>query len=259
MSLEDLKYCIMDAREHSDLEITGIHYFAGTQRTKLKHQREELEMLSGLIASLKAENGGMPFGLEYGPGLSVPYFTGDDFSDTLRPLKELAPDLLKLSEMTELSIEMGRFICSECGYYLTKVSDLKSVGEKNWCILDGGINHVNYLGQMMGMKVPVIKHIHMDEEECDKGLFPGLNTDGKKLEWTLCGSLCTTNDVLVRSVELSDLRLRDLLVFCNIGAYSATEAMNLFLIRKMPVVIAYSGGKERIVRDFTETWKLVTP
>ena len=56
--------------------------------------------------------------------------------------------------------------------------------------------------------------------------------------WTLCGSLCTTADVLVREFE-APLAMGDLLAFQHIGAYSVTEAMYLFLSRTLPSVVLY--------------------
>ncbi len=84
--------------------------------------------------------------------LHIHIFEGEDFSDTLKPVKELADDLIESASYSDLTIEMGRFIASSCGYYISKVCDVKEAYDNIWCILDGGINHMNYLGQMMGMK-----------------------------------------------------------------------------------------------------------
>lgn len=97
--------------------------------------------------------------VEYGPGLYFPYFNHEDHSDTLAPLRELAPDLEALASVCELTIEMGRFFASECGTYLTRVVDTKANCGTSYAIVDGGIHHVNYLGGNMGMRVPIIAHI----------------------------------------------------------------------------------------------------
>lgn len=55
-----------------------------------------------------------------------------------------------------LGIEMGRFLAASCGKYYTQVKDLKSTGDANYAILDGGIHHLNYFGQRMAMQVPPI-------------------------------------------------------------------------------------------------------
>ena len=80
------------------------------------------------------------------------------------------------------------------------------------------------------------------------------NTD----KWALCGSLCTTNDVLVREYEMHEPKLYDILVFCNLGAYSITEGIALFLSRDMPKVFVCNNGKITLLRDMLETWEMNT-
>ncbi len=43
----------------------------------------------------------------------------------------------------------GRFIAASCGVFVSVV-DLKTNKEQNYCIIDGGINHINYYGQTTG-------------------------------------------------------------------------------------------------------------
>ena len=244
MSEEDIKE-LLD-RKSENINIRGIHYFAGTGRSKLKKQMDELARLDGFMSGLKGCFFGEPVFFEYGPGLPCPYFSDEDRSDTLLPLKELAPVLKDVSEKYTLSIEMGRFLASSCGYYITSVSDIKNSNGVNWCIVDGGINHVNFLGQMLGMKVPVISHFSEGKKVDDGGGEP----------FSICGSLCTTNDVLVRSFLLKEPKIKDVLLFENIGAYSVTEAYGLFLSRPLPFVYMQKEGSLRVVRDLTQTWEI---
>lgn len=239
MDESDLLLAIENRASYPHLRFEGIHYFSGTQRAKLdKDQRKELVMLGEFMDKLERDYGFVCEKIEYGPGLFFPYFTHEDHSDTLAPIRELAPDLQKLAERCELTIEMGRFFASECGTYLTEVIDTKVNCGSHFAILDGGMHHVNYLGGMMGMRVPVITHIagpaHTDETVAD---------------WSLCGSLCTTADVLVRKIALCGLAMGDVLAFGNIGAYSVTEGPALFLSRNMPRIILADDNGARLVRD----------
>ena len=246
MSKEDLCHVIEHRTDFKGLNMEGIHYFAGTQRKKLTEQKNELEMLIALIAELRERYGYDVKKLEYGPGLPVPYFRNEEFSDTLAPLREIVPVLQKVAENVELTIEMGRFYVTECGYYLTRVVDQKSNQGTNFAIIDGGMNHLNYLGQMMGMKVPVICHLKRSQS-------------AEHAEWCLCGSLCTTADVVVRQVSFDGLAEGDILVFSNVGAYSVTEGIYLFLSRTMPRIVLYKDGKAELIRDFYETYQLNCP
>ena len=239
MDESDLLAAIEHRADYPFLHFEGIHYFSGTQRAKLdKDQRKELVMLGEFMDKLQQDYGFVCEKIEYGPGLYFPYFAHEDHSDTLAPIRSLAPDLQKLAERCELTIEMGRFFASECGTYLTTVIDTKINCGSHFAILDGGMHHVNYLGGMMGMRVPLISHIagplHENEDEA---------------EWSLCGSLCTTADVLVRKIALSGLAQQDVLAFHNIGAYSVTEGPALFLSRNMPRIILSDDNSARLVRD----------
>ena len=124
---------------------------------------------------------------------------------------------------------MGRFFAAPCGYYFTKVMDVKTNYDINYAIVDGGMNQLKYDGQLQGMQIPKIIHLKANES----------NQDEAK-PWTLCGSLCTTADILARNVSFNGLEIGDTLVFCRTGAYSVMEGMAVFLSREMPVVTVYS-------------------
>ena len=77
---------------------------------------------------------------------------------------------------------------------------------------------------------------------------------GQVKEWNIFGSLCTTNDVLVKRLPLEGLRLGDVLVFEKAGAYSVTEGIALFLSRELPaVVLIREDGTPACVRRITPT------
>ena len=245
MDESDLRAAIADRAATPHLNIEGIHYFAGTQRKKLTEQHKELEMLCAFCDALQAELGFTVKKLEYGPGLYFPYFTHEDDSDTLAPVREIAPALKAMAERFQLTVEMGRFFVSECGYYLTAVADAKVNKGSRYAILDGGMHHVNYLGSNMGMRVPHILHFACDARE-----------DAEAEDVMLCGSLCTTADVLVRKAPLPPLSVGDVLCFTRIGAYSVTEGPALFLSRDMPRIVLHTAEGDVLVRDTIHTSKL---
>lgn len=241
MSKEDLLE-ILDSKDYPNTNIVGIHYFVGTQRKKIDKQIKELEMLKELYDEIKNEHHITLQQLEYGPGLSVSLFENDDFSDTLKPLKQLHEELCSFS--CDVTIEMGRFFATYCGSYISKVVDLKENQGVHYCLIDGGINHINYYGSMMGMNVPVTQHITEKIVE--------------EKDWCVCGSLCSTNDILIRKYE-KGLNEGDLIVFENIGAYSVTEGIYLFLSRTLPCIILRNKAYDYVVaRSFVESSLLNT-
>lgn len=238
MSLEDIEYIISHPDEFKGITVMGIHYYSGTQKS-LRKINKDLEKIKSALTGLKEKYGFEPQLVEYGPGLCVEYFEDGWQEKEKQSLDEAAEVLREFAVEYPLGIEMGRFFAASCGKYYTQVKDLKSTGDANYAILDGGIHHLNYFGQRMAMQVPPIKvyagEVSENEEKNGVELTELPDTD-----YTLCGSLCTVADVLVREVKLKKLELGDVLEFGHCGAYSVTEAPALFLSRQLPAIYAYS-------------------
>ena len=238
MSLEDIEYIISHPDEFKGIAVMGIHYYSGTQKS-LRKINKDLEKIKSALTGLKEKYGFEPQIVEYGPGLCVAYFEDDWQEKEKQSLDEAAEVLREFAEEYPLGIEMGRFLAASCGKYYTQVKDLKSTGDANYAILDGGIHHLNYFGQRMAMQVPPIRVYGGEVSENEEK--PGVElTQLPETDYTLCGSLCTVADVLVREVKLKKLELGDVLEFGHCGAYSVTEAPVLFLSRQLPAIYAYS-------------------
>lgn len=238
MSLEDIEYIISHPDEFKGITVIGIHYYSGTQKS-LRKINKDLEKIKSALTMLKEKYSFEPQLVEYGPGLCVEYFEDDWQEKEKQSLDEAAEALREFAEEYPLGIEMGRFLAASCGKYYTQVKDLKSTGDANYAILDGGIHHLNYFGQRMAMQVPPIRVYGGEGSENEEK--PGVElTQMPDADYTLCGSLCTVADVLVREVKLKKLELGDVLEFGHCGAYSVTEAPALFLSRQLPAIYAYS-------------------
>ena len=238
MSLEDIEYIISHPDEFKGITVMGIHYYSGTQKS-LRKINKDLEKIKSALTMLKDKYSFEPQLVEYGPGLCVEYFEDDWQEKEIQALDEAAEVLREFAEEYPLGIEMGRFLAASCGKYYTQVKDLKSTGDANYAILDGGIHHLNYFGQRMAMQVPPIKVYGGEVSENEEK--PGVElTQMPDADYTLCGSLCTVADVLVREVKLKKLEIGDILEFAHCGAYSVTEAPALFLSRQLPAIYAYS-------------------
>lgn len=117
---------IRNRSEYKGIEIVGIHYFTGTQKKKAKPIIRELDYISELIDRVKDELDFTIERIEYGTGLAVDYF--DDNADALEEerLASISESICALAEKAALTVEMGRFFAAPCGYYLTKVIDVKT-------------------------------------------------------------------------------------------------------------------------------------
>ena len=217
------------------IEIAGLHYFSGTQKRSSETFGKELDLIDEFIRSAEDRRFFLK-DLEYGPGLAMPYFEGQpDRRDA--DLDALCEAVRKLNGRKTVFLEMGRFLSASCGYYLTSVMDMKTSSRQHYCIVDGGIHHLHYDGQIRGMYQPYMSCIPSRDY-------------GYAEDWIVCGALCTDNDILVRKCRLGGIKVGDVLVFHRAGAYSMTEGMTLFLSHPLPKVALYSKK---------EGWRLVRP
>lgn len=234
---------IITSYDKNTVEIIGIQYFSGTQKTSLKRIKREIDYADAFLAELENEYCFKSDEFEYGPGLPVAYFDTDNFNEE-EYLAEFSSLLSSMKYKAKITLEVGRSLVADCGNYITKVVDMKSNQNQNYAIVDGGMNHITYFGQSMAMKHPF------------HSLFP-LRDDGETKNWNICGSLCTVNDILMKNTPITDLKIGDAIVFKKTGAYCATEGISLFLSRDLPqVLIIDENGNINCAREAVATYKL---
>lgn len=229
---------IISKNENPYIIIEGIEYFSGTQKHSIKRVEKEIDKLRELVDDIENNLNFEIKEIEYGPGLPIFYFQDDEFDEEefLIQVEEL---LRRLSDK-HVSLEIGRSIAASCGTYLTSVVDMKSNKNGNFALVDGGIHHLVYYGQTMAMRIPFFDLIQEKLEEEDV--------------YNLYGSLCTINDCLVKNLKVNKLHIGDVFAFKNVGAYSATEGISLFLSRDLPkVVLVDKNNNTQLLRDKIKT------
>ena len=246
MSYNDLNRVLSDVSEQKTVHVKGLHYYSGTAKG-LAQVEKDIARIDEVLKRLKDDLGFECDLIEYGPGLNSECFasTEEECEDKDRELlMSVAPLLFDLDKRYSLGIEMGRFMATSCGIYETSIMDIKDTDGVSYIITDGGVHQVKYYGQNMAMRVPVIDH----------------DGEGDEKAYTVCGSLCTVADVLVRSVNLRGAKTGDRLSFRRTGAYSVTEAPVLFLSRTMPAVYIRSAQDDiRMIRSGQEAYLVNLP
>lgn len=239
----DINEIVKDYKNYDNIEIIGIQYFSGTQRTSIKNLQRELEYVDGFIKTLYENYGIEIKEFEFGPGFPVYYFQNSQFDEN-QFLEDFSYILNKISYKGKIILELGRSLVASSGNYITKVVDKKINKGQNYAILDGGIHHITYYGQSMAMKLPKCK------------VYPERgNIENEK--WNLCGSLCTINDILVKQFPVGNIQIGDIFIFENTGAYCMTEGISLFLSRELPKVIKIKEDSViELVRNGVPTYEL---
>ena len=251
---EELEKLIASHKEYENINICGLQCYTGTQKKKVSQMAKELQHMDELCDMYKDKYGFITKEIEYGPGLPVNYFGEDIYNDNYDMLEEFATELNKIKHKYEITLEMGRYMAATCGIFVSEVADVKTNKGQNYCVIDGGINHINYYGQAMAMKIPAYTFVKADgtiAAGVDMAKKQAVQTAENMEKWTIVGSLCTVGDVIVKNIPIGNPQPKDKIIFYNIGAYSVTEGIYLFLSRRMPKIIAYSKKEKSVVyRDF---------
>ncbi|GAA5083344.1 diaminopimelate decarboxylase [Thermocatellispora tengchongensis] len=120
-----------------------------------------------------------------------------------------------------LRIEPGRALTAYCGWYVTRVLDLKRVHGEVFAVVAGGTHH---------LRTPVAK----GHDQPFAVLPTGAGQEVSDAPVTVVGQLCTPKDVLARRVPVASLRPGDTIAFAMAGAYAYTISHHDFLMHPKP-------------------------
>ncbi len=189
-----------------NISIIGVHKHIGSQITSLSPFVDALKRILLLVDELITKGVDLKY-LDVGGGLGIPY------KDEEPPLpKDLARSfipLLKNKKFT-LIIEPGRSIVGNAGILVTKVLYLKKGTEKEFVIVDAGMNDLirpSYYNAYHNI-IPIIK---------------------KKREKIICdvvGPICESSDFLARDREITKLKQGEYLAVMSAGAYGFSMSSN---------------------------------
>lgn len=126
-----------------------------------------------------------------------------------------------------LRIEPGRAVTAYCGWYVTRVLDVKPSRDKVFAVLAGGTHH---------LRTPAAKGHDQPFVIMPVASWPhGWSRPAAVAEpVTVVGQLCTPKDILARDVRVPRLRAGDLLAFGLAGAYAWNISHHGFLMHPEP-------------------------
>ena len=124
-------------------------------------------------------------------------------------------------------LEPGRYVAAPAGWYAAEVIDLKRTHGRWFAVLRGGTHHFR-LPAAWGYShpftvVPVDRWNHP---------FPRPGVAGVRVD--VAGELCTPRDVLARDAQVERLRVGDVVVFGDAGAYGWDISHHDFLRHPYP-------------------------
>ena len=227
------------AKTLPNVKITGMDCHIGSQLTELQPFLDATDRLIVLMEQLK-EDGIELHHLDLGGGLGVPY----NGEEPPHPTEYTEALLAKLKNYPNLEIilEPGRAISANAGILVTKVEYLKSNEDRNFAIVDTGMND---------MIRPALYQAYMQITEVNQSL------DREKVTYDVVGPICETSDFLGKGRELA-IAEGDLIAMRSAGAYGATMS-STYNSRPQAVEILVDGAKAHLIKaraDFADLWRL---
>jgi diaminopimelate decarboxylase len=126
-----------------------------------------------------------------------------------------------------LRVEPGRAVTAYCGWYVTRVLDVKRSQGRTFAVVAGGTHH---------LRTPVAKGHDQPFTVVPVAGWPhGWARPAAAAEpVTIVGQLCTPKDILARDVPVARLRAADLVAFGLAGAYAWNISHHSFLMHPAP-------------------------
>jgi diaminopimelate decarboxylase len=159
-----------------------------------------------------------------GGGMAVDYRRPGDLFDWAEYGRGLAA---LVSPGETLRIEPGRAVTAYCGWYLSRVLDVKQSHGEAFAVIAGGTHHLR-TPAAKGHDQPfaIIPVAGWTSGWARPSTGPGLVT--------VCGQLCTPKDILASRVRVPLLRAGDLIAFGLAGAYAWNISHHSFLMHREP-------------------------
>lgn len=173
--------------------------------------------------------------LDFGSGFKVKYKDQDIETD----MEELGQKLMKkiiqfnqkIGKEITVIFEPGKFLVSESGYFITKVNTVKQTTSTVFVGVNSGFNHL-------------IRPMFYDAYH---EIINATNPQGREKIYTVVGNICET-DTFGWNRKLNEVRVGDLLVIKNAGAYCFTMSSN-YNGRNKPAEVLIHQGHDYLIRE----------
>jgi diaminopimelate decarboxylase len=227
--VEQIDKIISLVDEH-DIYINDLHIHTGSEIKDVDVFVKGIEVLFDIIPRFKELQV-----IDLGGGFKVPYKKGDTETD-INLLAQKVDELFAShpnpgGKHLQVWFEPGKFLVSECGYFITKVNVIKASGNTTFVGVDSGFNHL-------------IRPMFYDAYHRIENIS---NPNGELKTYSVVGNICET-DTFAWDRKLNEVREGDYLVFYNAGAYGFQMSSN-YNSRLRPAEVLVEDGKTKLIRQ----------
>lgn len=215
------------ARELKNIEIIGIHKHIGSQITEVRPFVDALKSILLLLDELHSRGIKIKY-IDMGGGLGIPY------KDEEPPHpSELAGEVKKLLKGRNLTliVEPGRSIIGNAGILVTKVLYHKKTKEKNFIIVDAGMNDLIR---------PTLYGAYHE-------IVPVERKNSEKIIADIVGPICESGDFFAKDREIETPEQGDFLAIMSAGAYGFSMSSN-YNSRPRAAEVLVKGKRAVLIR-----------
>jgi diaminopimelate decarboxylase len=231
VSWRDARALYALARDLPGIDVQGVHMHIGSQITQMEPFKNAFALLASLVEDLRSDGHTIAF-VNLGGGLGIPYRW--DLQEPPLP-KEYAEIVIALSQRlgAKLLFEPGRVIAGNAGVLVTEVIYTKRGGEKQFVIVDAGMNDLIR---------PTLYDAYHDIWPIREAL-----RDGNMARVDVVGPVCETGDFIAKDRAMPGVVAGDYLAIMSAGAYGAAQASSYNSRPLVPEVIV-SGANYAVIR-----------
>jgi diaminopimelate decarboxylase len=220
---------VLDIVKKYDPTIHDLHIHTGSEIKDVDVFVRGIEILFDLIPKFHD----LRF-IDLGGGFKVPYKEGDTETD----IPALAQAVAKAfashpnpgGRPLQVWFEPGKFLVSECGYFITKVNVIKKTDAATFVSVDSGFNHL-------------IRPMFYDAYHRIVNIS---NTHGEPHRYSIVGNICET-DTFAWDRSINEVREGDYLAFYNAGAYGFEMSSN-YNSRYKPAEVFVKDSQAHLIR-----------
>ncbi len=215
------------AAASSPLKVLGITCHIGSQILAIDPFLKALDELLTVAEQLRAEGIQIQY-LDLGGGFGIRY-NNEQPLDVERLTGQLSARMQRVPY--RLIVEPGRSLVAESGILLARVLYVKSNEQKNFVVVDTGMNDL--------LRPSLYGSYH--------SVVPVEQRSQKTMLADLVGPLCETGDFLALDRELPEVRPGDLVAVLTVGAYGYVLASN-YNSRGRPAEVMVHGNEMELIR-----------
>jgi diaminopimelate decarboxylase len=242
VDIERAERVFEDYRSLKNLRIGGVHMHIGSPVYEIQPYIDATNKMNELIDVLSKRGHKIEW-FDMGGGFGVNYQTPEQALPVTEHAKALLP-LLK-GRGYHVAFEPGRYIAANAGLILTRVLYRKKGGEKNFVVIDAGMNDL--------IRPTLYESYHhiWPTKPAAENVPPGKWSrefepkNGEIVD--VVGPICESGDYLAKSRPLPRTQRGDLLAVFTAGAYGFAMSSNYNNRPRVPEVLV-DGSNYKVIR-----------